>query len=122
MTIEEIDKLKETLDIAIENMKSQTWHLQELLDNFMEHVNDAQTEIDELPAEDLNFLLIKGFIPGVKFKYNDAEYQFKRYTETGRMEFINAKGESRFGDISSCRKMLDRFTMLKDNEQEGTDK
>ncbi len=122
MTKEEIDKLKETLDEAIDDITSITWRIQDALDNFRERMEEARGALDQLQAEDLNALIVAGFIPGAKVKYKDAEYQFIGYTETGRMEFRDANENSRFADISVCRKMLDNFIVLKDNEQEGTDK
>lgn len=122
MTKEEIDKLKESLDEAIGNMTSRTWRLQDALDNFRERLEEARAAFGKLQAEDLNALIVAGFIPGAKVKYKDAEYQFIGYTEAGRMEFRDAIGNSKFADISVCRKMSENFIVLNGDEQKGTDK
>ena len=117
MTKEEFDNLKETLAEAIDDMESRTWRIQDALDNFRERLEEARGALDQLPAEDLNELITFGFIPGAKVKCNGFEFQFMGYTETGRMDFRDINGNSKFTDIAVCRKMLDRFTFLKDNEE-----
>lgn len=122
MTKKEIDTLKETIDKAIEDVILKIWNLEDTLDRFKDRMNEARAAINDQQAEDLNALIVAGFIPGAKVKYKDVEYQFIGYTETGRMGFKDDSGNIKYSDISVCKRLLDNFTILKDNEQEGGDK
>lgn len=117
MNQEELETLKESIERAIENVASRIWDLEDILDKFEDRMDEARDALNDLPEEDLNELITFGFIPGAKVKCNGFEFQFVGYTQTGRMEFRDVNGNSKFTDIAVCRKMLDRFTIPKDNEE-----
>lgn len=107
-------------DELVGRFESATDEVLEAIHELEDIYQEARDALWEMPADAMNTVIQKGFVPGARFRFKGTRVLvFSGFTVAGRMAFIeDARVEPIFADAAHVLKRLDDFSLM-DGEGEA---